>query len=121
EPAGAGTDAVELIAPEFGVSLLDGSETAVKLFQARIGFGIGQRPVKRGAIDFSLQIGAVACGGVAVGHREPSREARRFGKPMPETQPRCRSAAPLRRAGSGGDAPSRVRGGRWSRAAAGSP
>ena len=40
---------------------------------------------------------------------------------MPEMQPRCRSAAPLRRAGSGGDAPSRVRGGRWSRAAAGSP
>src|SRR5438552_1250613 len=63
-------DAVELLAPEFGMAFLDRGEPAVDIFQARIGFSIGKRTIERGAVDLALQIGAVTRCGFTVRHCE---------------------------------------------------
>src|SRR5437868_3984319 len=63
-------DAVELLAPEFGMAFLDRGEPAVDVLQARIGFGVGERAVERGAVDLALQIGAVTRCGFSVRHCE---------------------------------------------------
>src|SRR5205085_11944740 len=56
---GMRADAVELLAPEFGMAFLDRGEPAVDVLQARIGFRVGERAVESGAVDLALQIGAV--------------------------------------------------------------
>ena len=62
-------DAVELLAPERGMRLLDRGEPAVHLLQARIGLGLREHAIQRGAVDFALQIGAIARLGIVAGHR----------------------------------------------------
>ena len=68
QPPGMDADAVELLAPEFSMRLLDRGEPAVDFLQARVALHVGQRTVERGAVDLALQIGAVAGLGVVVGH-----------------------------------------------------
>src|SRR5437868_15336620 len=63
-------DAVELLAPEFGMAFLDRGEPAVDVLQARIGFRVGERAVESGAVDLALQIGAVTRCGFTVRHCE---------------------------------------------------
>src|SRR5205823_10897626 len=67
---GMRADAVELLAPDFGMAFLDRGEPAVDVLQARIGFGVGERTVESGAVDLALQIGAVTCCGFTVRHCE---------------------------------------------------
>src|SRR6185437_5970853 len=56
---GMRADAVELLAPEFGMAFLDRGEPAVDVLQPRVGFRVGERAVERGAVDLALQIGAI--------------------------------------------------------------
>src|SRR5258708_5329801 len=48
--------------------LLDRGEATIDLADLWVAFGIGQRAVKPGAVDFALEIGAVAFGRITLGH-----------------------------------------------------
>jgi len=73
QPPGPRADAVELLAPEFGMPFLDRGEPAVDFPEAGIGFRVGQRTIERGTVDLASQIGAVARRGIVIGHRRHLR------------------------------------------------
>src|SRR5262249_19571166 len=61
-------DAAELIAPELRMGFFHRREAAIDLAQMRILLRLGERAIKGGAVDFALEIGPVAAGGVFVVH-----------------------------------------------------
>ena len=72
QPADVDADPPELLAPEFGMGLLDGSQTVVDLAEMRIALRRREGAVERGAIDLALKIGPIAAGGllIGIGHDE---------------------------------------------------
>src|SRR5437899_5674255 len=94
-------DAVKLLAPEFGMRLLDRGEPAVNLLQARIALCVRKGAVERGAVDLSLQIGAVTRCGVVIWHPRNLRRTGGFSvaapRPAPPPVARRTSARPCRR------------------------
>ncbi len=70
---GSGAEAIEPAAPEQRMRLLDRGEAAIDLLELRLGLGLGERPIERGAVDLALEIAAIAADRVALAHRRPSR------------------------------------------------